>query len=178
MNRILFISAAALGAAARVKTAHHRCQQGGGAGKRPLPSLDIEEESSTPDHAPYLRFYAGHQRDMEFRVRNLQDRARIALSGLSPRLARLVALESALDQTLVAQHRQCFAQVPRLLERRFEFLAGKGEMGEALLPAYQRDMRSLLLAEVDARLLPVLGLIEAIDEEPVTQQQTWNSNAS
>lgn len=138
---------------------------GGNAGRLQLPLVDPPAAGDSPDIRPYLRFYAAHQRDMEFRVRNLQDRVRIALSGLSPRLAKLVALESALDQTLVNQHRQSFAAVPALLERRMRHLKAQHLSGATLLTQCQRDLRSLLLAEIDTRLLPVQGLIEAIDED-------------
>ena len=155
--------------AALIESVVRSFRPAGGPSKFRLPAVDCSETSGLPDHGPYLRFYSAHQRDMEFRIRNLQDRARIALTGMSPRLARLVALESALDQTLLAQHRQSFSRIPRLLEQRFTFLATRGDTGETLLLQYQRDMQSLLLAEADARLLPVLGLIEAIEEEPSTE---------
>jgi hypothetical protein len=135
----------------------------GNPGKLKLPQLEVSDE--LVDYGPYLRFYNAHQRDMEFRVRNLQDRVRIAVSGLSPRLARLVELETAIDQTLIKKHRQSFAALPGLLEQRFKHLASSTDEAEQLIARYQRDLRGLLLAEADARLLPVLGLVEAIDEE-------------
>ena len=122
-----------------------------------LPDLVCDDSGTLPDFGPYLRFYAAHQRDLEFRVRNLQDRVRFAVEGLSPRLARLVSLEKALDRTLLAQHRLSFSRVPRLLEQRFLVLAEGEGTDEALLLKCRQDMQSLLLAEADARLLPVLG---------------------
>ena len=138
---------------------------GGNPGKLRLPELDVEGIEAL-DYKPYLRYYGAMQRDMEFRVRNLQDRVRIALRGLSARLARLVSIEEALDQTLLHQHRKSFSVLPVLLKKRFD--QHKEEQAEALVSLYQRDMRALLLAEADARLLPVLGLIEAMDEETET----------
>ena len=39
---------------------------------------------------------------------------------------------------------------------------------ERLLAAFSEELRCLLVAELEARLLPVLGLVEAIEEQKNT----------
>ena len=81
-----------------------------------------------------------------------------------------------LAETLAAPSRRFFAGVEPLLRKRFqpllsEICKGSGVQptaNEVLLPLYERlcsDMQSLLLAEVEVHLLPVLGMVEAIDDE-------------
>jgi hypothetical protein len=100
---------------------------------------------------------------------------RESVSGFSPALAQLAALDTALGDPISAHTRRIFAVVPRLLQKRFEFLieqyrqASAGNQREQNLwhqthAQFRSDMQGLLLAEIDTRLLPVLGLIEALDE--------------
>lgn len=149
---------------------------GGGSLRLRFPVTSAEmtvEQAMAPE--PYLAFYAAQQRDIDARIRNLQAATRDALAGISPGLARLAALDAALADPLAAQARRSFAAVPRLLQRRFEFLleayrqaiAGQSHspgLWEQTLGRLRDDMQGLLLAEIDARLLPALGLIEALDE--------------
>ncbi len=129
---------------------------------------------------PYLQFYAARQREIELKFQYLLSYVRDAAAGFSPRLARLVALESSLGDTLAAYGRQLFAGVPGLLQSRFEALSeappyveiapeeecAPGDEGPpAWLQTFGAEMQELLLAELEVRLLPVQGLIEALVEE-------------
>ena len=127
------------------------------------------------DPEPYLVFYALLQRDIDFRARNLHAAIRESVAGFSPSLAQLCALDGALNEPLAANNRRLFAAIPRLLERRFEFLLaeyrltvpeGQHEPGlwAQSRATLRNDMRGLVLAEIETRLLPVLGLIEALEE--------------
>ncbi|MEH6582839.1 MAG: DUF3348 family protein [Halioglobus sp.] len=126
---------------------------------------------------PYLKFYMAHQRQMDFAVQNLRGRVREALTGLSPQLAQLAALDTALGDTLSIHARKFFATVPRLLEQRFSALVDEFQHKPPLsqdqpndwpqlMQRFGVEMQGLLLAEVEARLLPVLGMVEAINETP------------
>ena len=103
-------------------------------------------------------------------------RSREAVSRLSPRLERICAIDAALTDALAAHSRRYFTSVPRLLERRLEFLfkRHRAQVEEGKDPAadwletreqFRREAQGLLLAEIEARLLPSLGLIEALNEE-------------
>jgi hypothetical protein len=61
-----------------------------------------------------------------------------------------------------AHSRRSFAGIPGQLAARFEQKLNS----EQLSVAYQqfcRDLKALLNAEIDTRLLPVLGLVEALE---------------
>ncbi|HCB41034.1 MAG TPA: DUF3348 domain-containing protein, partial [Gammaproteobacteria bacterium] len=52
---------------------------------------------------------------------------------------------------------------PRLLQRRFNLLQQQAQPG--WLQQFRKDVQALLLAELDLRLQPVLGLVEALERE-------------
>jgi hypothetical protein len=126
--------------------------------------------------AAYLRFYVSHQREMGFKIRNLHTRTREAVAGHSPELAQLCALDAAIGNAISGHTRRYFVVIPKLLGKRFELLledyrqavsAGDSDndkLWAQTLERFQGEMRELLLAEIEARLLPVVGLIEALDE--------------
>jgi hypothetical protein len=98
-------------------------------------------------------------------VHNLTARIREDVAGLSPAMARLVAVDTALGNTLAAHTRQYFAEIPALLARHFEQVRRDNPgLPEAVLEQFCAQLRELLLAELETRLLPALGLIEAINE--------------
>ncbi|WP_116364186.1 DUF3348 family protein [Parahaliea mediterranea] len=111
------------------------------------------------------RFYTAHQREMDARARGLQERCRDALSGCSPSLMQLATLDQTLMDALSAHSRRLFGNIPDVLEKmqaaaREALLQGNADAEQQL----KTDVQALLLAEIDARLLPVLGLVEALDE--------------
>lgn len=125
---------------------------------------------------PFLDFYMLHQKQMGAKVKSLRAYVRETAAGLSVELAQLAQLDAVLAETLAAPSRRFFAGVEPLLRKRFqpllsEICKGSGVQptaNEVLLPLYERlcsDMQSLLLAEVEVHLLPVLGMVEAIDDE-------------
>jgi hypothetical protein len=131
------------------------------------------EEAMAPE--PYLAFYAAQQRDIDFRIRNLQAATREAIAGFSAGLARLAALDAALADPLAARARALFATVPRLLQGRFQLLLREyrqaigqqppaAEQWDKTIARFRADMQGVLLAEIETRLLPTLGLIEALED--------------
>lgn len=150
---------------------------GTGPGRSRLPEpAGLQETDPATACAPYLKFYAAHQAQLEFKTRNVQSHIRDLATGLSPELARLCALDAALGDTLAQHSRKFFTEIPRLLGQHFEHLlhenpqpgAEQQENQEAWTGLHERfraEMQGLLLAEIEARLLPVLGLIEAINED-------------
>ena len=136
----------------------------------PMPDSSAETSASKA-FEPYYRFYALQQSEMESRIHRLRQRVRQTLTGTSQTMAQLAKLDSTLHQALSTQIRKSFAVVPRLLARHFEQLRQQphpiaaDEQASAWLAQFYRDMQSLLLAELDIRLQPVIGLIEALDDE-------------
>lgn len=111
------------------------------------------------------------QRTMEPRIGRLRDRTRQALAKASPRLARLAALDAAMEQAFAAREQKLLAALPALAERR---LAGRPDTPAATPAATPADapadapvdaLRQVLLAELDLRLAPVAGMIEEFRNE-------------
>lgn len=149
-----------------VRSVTRSCTPGGGPSRIKMPQrsdLDFEAPATAAD--PYLKFYSAQQREIAHRVHNLTARIREDVAGLSPAMARLVAVDTALANTLAAHTRQYFAEVPALLARHFEqVLQDNPGLPEKVLEQFCAQLRELLLAEIETRLLPALGLIEAINQ--------------
>ena len=101
---------------------------------------------------------------------------RKAAQGASAELAQLVVLDEALSDTLVVHSRKFFAAIPGLLALRYTHLLNEYTVAcdnpqdnsgswPQLLQLFCDNMQSLLLAELEARLLPTQGLIEALHSE-------------
>ena len=109
--------------------------------------------------APHRKRYVDLQRHMEMRIAALRASARQALSTAAPELAPLAALDGVLDQMLVDREQRLMSAVPVLLERRFEHL--RRSQPTTWPNQLHEEMQQLLLAELDDRLQPVAGLVEA-----------------
>lgn len=129
---------------------------------------------------PYRKFYIGRQRNLEIRVQQLRAHVGAAISCLSPELAQLTKLDASLDNALSSRSRDLFAVVPKLLEQRFgerleihrQALAKEPEICDlerwmqpgGWIGTFCVEMRELLLAELEVRLQPVLGMMESLPE--------------
>jgi hypothetical protein len=138
----------------------------------------VEAHASVDD---WRRHYLVCQRALEQKIRPFRARVRDLLLRTSPRLAKLAALDAVLDAALAERERKLLATLPALLERRFELLrqTHQAALAETLpadepaaepgsetwLLAFGQELQALLLAEIDTRLEPTLGLIEACNLE-------------
>lgn len=166
------------GRASLIRTALRTLAPGSGHTRVRFPAENTAATATATevtDPEPYLVFYALLQRDIDFRARTLHAAIRESVAGFSPSLAQLCALDGALNEPLAANNRRLFGAIPGLLEKRFEFLVaeyrltvpeGQHEPGlwTQSLATLRNDMRGLVLAEIETRLLPALGLIEALEE--------------
>lgn len=116
------------------------------------------------------RTYVAHQREMELTIRALRANARAALAKTSPALARLAALDGVLDGVLSDRESKLLANMPSLLDKRFQQLRQAHPLPDppasgsnhVTWPArFWQELQTVLLAELDIRLQPALGLIEA-----------------
>ena len=120
------------------------------------------------DFSPYRHSHRALQQTMETRISQLRAQVRAALSGLSPDLQRLAALDAVLDKAFEARERHLLATLPPLLEAHFKRLgtahAATSSAGPApgWLAVFCNDMQDALRAELDFRLQAVDGLIDAI----------------
>lgn len=120
--------------------------------------------------------YITCQQTMESQIAPLRRRLRATLAAGSPAMAQLARLDSVMEQVVGAQERALLSTVSGLLKPRFEQLRRsqaqmEGEGDEAQAPGpwlhtFHRDMRALLLTELDLRLQPVEGLLDASRPPP------------
>jgi hypothetical protein len=125
------------------------------------------------DFATYRQRYTKCQLAMETQIVPLRRRLRSSLADRSPALAKLAELDSVMEQVVGAQERALLATVAGRLESRFDRLRGAQDdpssdaaLSQVAQPGhwlerFRQEMRSLLLAELDLRLQPVEGLLEA-----------------
>ena len=149
----------------------------------PAPSLDEPLEVATGYEA-YRRYYLAHQRDMEAGIRSLRVRVRGVLLKASPALRQLATLDAALDGILAERESKLLATIPSLLEQRFGQLLKVHQQALAETPPtdspdlgvnavgwltrFRHEFQTVLLAELDVRLQPTLGLVEAFNNEMKT----------
>ena len=147
--------------------------------KLPTPALNAPVESAA-EFLPYHRYYLAHQRDMNASIAQLRASARAALACRSPKLRQLAALDAALENALTVRERNLLSTVPLILAKRHEHLYKAHREMLADTPAddperwmqaggwleiFCRDMQAVLRAELDVRLQPVTGLVEALGNE-------------
>lgn len=125
--------------------------------------------------APYAERHLELQRRMELAIAPLRAHARELLGRQSPRLRRLALLDATLEQALAGRAQGLLAGLPALLKARYTQLraaaaaapdgapagAQHGAQDEEWLQAFDRDWRQALRAELEVRLAPVVGLVEA-----------------
>lgn len=145
----------------------------------PLPAPKAARKPGIPpSFEPYQRFYQTRQRQLAVGAQRLRARARKALAQQGPELAQLAELDAVFDNTLANYTRQAFGALPKVLDKRFRTLwrahHKKAEDPDppenwiqegAWLDRFQREMRLLLLAELEARLEPAQGLLDALHNE-------------
>lgn len=121
-----------------------------------------------PVYAPFRKFYMAHQRDMELAVKKLRVKARARLAKASPALKQLAALDAAFDGILTEHEKKLLASLPSLMEQRFKQLQAERSLPVGWLARFGQELQTVLLAELDLRLQPTLGLLEALN--PPTPQ--------
>lgn len=145
---------------------------------RPPTGVALEIAAS---YEPYLRFYLALQRDMAANILKLRVTAREALAGASREHQTLAALDAAFAGFMQDHERKCLARVPLLLEQRFTELRQNhlaqladlkhdDEPSDWMQPGqwlavFCQEMQCMLLAELELRLQPVLGLLDALNNE-------------
>lgn len=117
----------------------------------------------------YQRFYVAQQRELDLGVRALRQQVRDALRTVSAPLAQLASLDGVMEDVLWDHSRRFFAVIPRFLQQRFNHLMGES-VTAPMLHQFRRETQSLLLAELETRLQPVMGLIEAFEQEATHHQ--------
>ena len=164
---------------------------GSGLTRIDMPAAELDEpiELKTA-FEPYRRFQAAHQRQMESVVRTLRTQVRSQLAKSTPALQQLATLDAAFENILSEREAMLLGKVSRLLEKRFaqalkQHLKKQADLttdsaSNEALPAAEKPLawlmpirqaiRTALLAELDARLQPTLGLVEAFHAQNAQEQ--------
>lgn len=146
---------------------------------RPPLELDQPIDAKTA-FEPYRRFAVGHQRQMDSVIRSLRVQLRRMLDQGTLQDRQLSALDVIFENVLNPRESRWLGQIPAQFEKRFSArlrqhlkAAVQAEQADEPCPASEpwlaplfADMTAALLAELDLRLQPVLGLIEAIVQHP------------
>lgn len=129
----------------------------------------------------YQQRHAELQRQFGQMLGALRDHVRQTVSRVSPRLRQLALLDAAFEELLADREQALLPTTTTLLERRFHQLRSTHRQelqaaGEADDPAqwtqpggwlatFTQDWRQALLAELDLRLEPVAGLVDALRQD-------------
>lgn len=148
----------------------------------PQSGASLDEASA---YAPYRRYHQAHQRNMELKVRPLRAKVRDRVAKVSPKLKQLAMLDATFEQVLGENEARLLSNVPLLLEKRFKHLLKTHQQSLAdmqktdnvdlwmtpggWLGRFCSELHAVLLAELDLRLQPSVGLIEALHSE-ITKQ--------
>ncbi len=132
-------------------------------GRHPLPLAGAEAATASEpgfesEFAPWRQRHLDLQRQMDLRIDALRVFARQQLSGASPDLAQLAAMDAVMDKMLAERTQKALSALPAVLERRCLQLHRQGAGGP---DAWGRELQDVLLAELEWRLEPVVGLMEA-----------------
>ncbi|WP_417521757.1 DUF3348 family protein [Marinobacter sp.] len=132
---------------------------------------DDVEPNDCVDFEHYLNSWLSLQRKAIAVSRQLRDKTRKAMKDHSQTLARLAELDVTFDHAMAGYTSQCFSHIPKVLEQRFQALAQFASCTpDDGLHRYCEEAQNLLLAELDVRLEPVLGLLEACQNEVMNSQ--------
>jgi len=122
------------------------------------------------DFGAFRQRHGALQQAMQGAIEPLRRQLRAAVAAQSPPLQRLAAIDAVLEQALAVREQTLLALMPMLLERHFECLhrgpngaeADAGATAPSATGRFRKDMQRLLRAELQLRLQPVQGLLEAL----------------
>ncbi|MGE0098729.1 MAG: DUF3348 family protein [Hydrogenophaga sp.] len=120
-------------------------------------------EAADAEFAPHHQRYLDQQRRMEMAIDAFRGHLRQMLAQATPRLAQLAALDAVLDQMLGGREQKLLAGVPAFLKARFQLLRQSDPDGWP--PHFEHDFQQTLRAELELRLQPVTGLVEALNHD-------------
>lgn len=125
-----------------------------------LHEADTADDRS--DFLPWRRCCFRLQQTMEAAISPLRAQARTVLQAQAaqhPALATLAALDATLATALAAREQAQLALMPVLLEKHFM----RPSLPNGAAPGvFRQDMQRLLQAELELRLQPALGLLDAL----------------
>lgn len=134
--------------------------------KPPAEPGDEGSDDTDAGFAAHHQRCLEQQRRMDMAIEALRGHVRETLSQTSARLAQLAALDAALEPLLGGREQRLLSTVPAFLKARFAQL--RQSHPDGCQPLFEHELQQTLLAELDLRLQPVVGMVEALSQE-VTQ---------
>jgi hypothetical protein len=119
---------------------------------------DLDGTDPAADQALLNQRYQGVQKAFASRLKALRTLVRQQLAKGPPQLRRLAALDGVMEQMLATREPRLWASVPGHLAQRRSASAH-----------LSHDLRALLQAELQVRLQPIVGLVEAARNEQPEQ---------
>ncbi len=152
---------------------------------RPIEAGAETTVATAVDYAPYRQRYLDQQHQMDMRINALRAHVRGLVSQVSPRLKQLAALDAVMGDMLAEREHKLLTTLPGLLKKRFEHLRQTHQQKLVAvqqpddptlwrrpggwLNTFSAELHEVLLAELDVRLGPVMGLIEALNAAAPTR---------
>jgi Protein of unknown function (DUF3348) len=138
--------------------------------RRRDPTHRPDPEDPDTEFAFYHQRLNEQQRRMELAVDALRSHVRQTLAQSSPDHARLAALDAHMQALFGGRERRILAQLPALLKARFAALRQAAITSDLphdprWLQVFADEFEQVLLAELDLRLQPVMGLIESLEHD-------------
>ncbi|MDM0015642.1 DUF3348 family protein [Variovorax sp. J22P168] len=125
----------------------------------------VKPRAGTPlDFSLFQRRLLARQQAMVSSIGGLRERLRGYLSAASPAMARLAAVDAAMEQVIEVRERKLLARLSPLLEKRFARLQQADDAG--WLAVFRKEFHEALMAELDLRFQPIEGLLEALRSAP------------
>lgn len=124
----------------------------------PHTGAEALADAGNPDvgFAPFRQHCLGLQHHMALKIATLRAQVRQVLAHADAPMRQLAELDAVWEQLLAPREQKLFSAVPALLEKRHAHLQATAGLGR-----YAHEHQAALLAELNVRLLPVVGLVEA-----------------
>jgi len=133
------------------------------------PSHQPDSEALDTEWALFHQRLHDQQRRMALSVDALRSHVRQRMAASTPALAQLAALDAAMEPLFGAREQRLLATtLPALLKARFGALRQAARLTDTpedlrWLQTFAAEFEQILLAELELRLQPVTGLIEALE---------------
>jgi hypothetical protein len=126
---------------------------------------------------PYRRCLSDHQKQMSLWLGRWRKKARSALMAAGGELQKLALMDAVFEQSLHDKEARLLSTLPARMGQHLarcvaQHLPGPQDQAEqrtAISPAwlkdFENDLRSGLIAELELRIQPLLGLMEALESK-------------
>lgn len=122
-------------------------------------AIQVDTEAAV---APLLQHWQAVQRKLLAITGQLRGQLRDLLAQGDAYSVRLAEMDAVMEAVLSPRELSFFSSVPELLRKRFAVLHAEAADAAAHWLGFQSELRSLVQAELDARFLPIDGLLAAL----------------